>query len=526
MKKLAAIYARVSTEKQDAENKVSIEMQLADCEAYCRERGYTIVARYVDNKKYKSRGKMAEPSGTRSDRPQFQAMLKASRGGCFDVVVAWKEDRLCRGIYAAAPLGKVLEDTSITIELVKEQFDPRMFFVKAAIGQMEVENIKERMRMGKRGKAERGFVVGNGVAPYGYAYESNDQCPGSLEVVEAEARAVQLIFQWYADSKSLHEVIKLLSQDETIPPPRRGRGWYKASLAVILSNELYVGTMYYNKTRVVNGKRVSLPKEEWIGIPVPAIVDQRVFEAVQQRMAYNREHRRRQPKYKYLLSGMLCCGEPGCGYAMFGITVKRPNGGLNSYYRCGACSRMEANHKIKYHRAGAVDAAVWGVVREILLSPEQLRLGIEARREEAQCRNAALFERLDYLQHELVKTQRRLDALLDKYIDPDSPIGKGEYRRKKEELERARLILQREATDLSDRLQEVDVTDEDLETIEEFCAKVAEGLEQATFEDKREILKLLRVQGLIYFDQKEGAYVVEVTGMFDGERVSSLSNPS
>jgi len=322
-------------------------------------------------------------------------MLKAARDGYFDVMVAWKEDRLCRGIYAAAPLGKALEDTSITIELVKEQFDPRMFFVKAAIGQMEVENIKERMRMGKRGKAERGFVVGNGVAPYGYAYKSDDQCPGSLEVVEAEMRAVQLMFQWYADGKSLHEIIKLLSRDKTIPPPRRGKGWYKASLAVMLSNELYAGTMYYNKTRMVNGKRVPLPKEEWIGIAVPAVVDPKTFGAVQQRMAYNRERRRRQPKYKYLLSGMLSCGEPGCGYAMFGITVKRPNGRLNSYYRCGACSRMEANHKMKYHRAGVVDAAVWGVVQGILLSPEQLRLGIEARREEAQRRNVALFERLD-----------------------------------------------------------------------------------------------------------------------------------
>jgi len=62
MSRRAAIYARVSTEKQDAENKVSIEMQLADCEAYCRKHGYTIVARHVDNKKYRSRGKMVEPS--------------------------------------------------------------------------------------------------------------------------------------------------------------------------------------------------------------------------------------------------------------------------------------------------------------------------------------------------------------------------------------------------------------------------------------------------------------------------------
>jgi DNA invertase Pin-like site-specific DNA recombinase len=127
--KRAAIYARVSVPRlQDAEEKVSIEAQVRDCEEVCRAKGYQVVARYIDNAPYRVKGRLVDPSGTRSDRPQYLAMLEAARRGEFDVIVAWKEDRLCRGIYSAVPLGRVLEETKVAVELVKETFDPGMFF--------------------------------------------------------------------------------------------------------------------------------------------------------------------------------------------------------------------------------------------------------------------------------------------------------------------------------------------------------------------------------------------------------------
>lgn len=77
--KRAAIYARVSSERQAAEDKVSIEVQLAEGEAHCRERGYTIVARYVDKERYRVKGKLVQPSGQRKDRPQYLSMIKPRR---------------------------------------------------------------------------------------------------------------------------------------------------------------------------------------------------------------------------------------------------------------------------------------------------------------------------------------------------------------------------------------------------------------------------------------------------------------
>lgn len=108
--KRAAIYARISNEHQAGEDWVSIEAQLVDCEAYCRERGYVVVARYVDKERYRSKGKLVQPSGQRKDRPQYVAMLKAAQAREFDMIIAWKEDRLYRGMYAAMPFAEVLDE--------------------------------------------------------------------------------------------------------------------------------------------------------------------------------------------------------------------------------------------------------------------------------------------------------------------------------------------------------------------------------------------------------------------------------
>ena len=71
--KRAAIYARVSKAyKAEEETRVSIEEQIADCEAYCEERGYAIVARYVDKDKYRVRGKLKRMGRILGKRPDWK----------------------------------------------------------------------------------------------------------------------------------------------------------------------------------------------------------------------------------------------------------------------------------------------------------------------------------------------------------------------------------------------------------------------------------------------------------------------
>ncbi|MCQ3980172.1 MAG: hypothetical protein DPW09_42700 [Anaerolineae bacterium] len=161
--KRAAIYARVSNEHQAGEDRDSIEAQLVDCEAYCQGRGYVVVVHYVDKERYRSKGKLVQPSGQRKDRPQYVAMLKAAQAREFDVIIAWKEDRLYRGMYVAMPFAEVLDemDKRLEVELVKDPFDRKMLGIKAALGKIEVDNIKERMDMGRCARLEKGEMLGS-----------------------------------------------------------------------------------------------------------------------------------------------------------------------------------------------------------------------------------------------------------------------------------------------------------------------------------------------------------------------------
>lgn len=154
----AAIYRRVSSEAQG--ERVSPEVQLAECEAHAVAKGYAVTAVYTDIEKYRVRGRWVEPSGTRVDRPDFRRMLADGQAGTFDVLIAWKEDRLYRGVKPAVLVDEMIEAAHVRVELVKEQFDRKMLFIKASIGKIELENIRERTEMGHRERVRNGMHFG------------------------------------------------------------------------------------------------------------------------------------------------------------------------------------------------------------------------------------------------------------------------------------------------------------------------------------------------------------------------------
>lgn len=156
--KRAAIYIRVSSERQ-AIDKISPDAQEADCREYCLAHGFAVVALYRDvGKKYRSGGKLVEPSGTRSDRPYLRHMLEDARNGKFDVIVAWREDRLYRGYRPMLDVLDCMDETHIEIELVKETFDKRLAPVKAWAARMELDARQDRITMGIAGRLDSGKV--------------------------------------------------------------------------------------------------------------------------------------------------------------------------------------------------------------------------------------------------------------------------------------------------------------------------------------------------------------------------------
>jgi len=133
-----AIYARVSTEKQDNEN------QLVQLREFASKQGWNVVAEYVDRE-----------SGAKSDRAEFQRMFADASTRKFDLVLFWALDRLSReGVLQTLQHLNRLENHGVGFRSFTEQyFDSCGIFREAVISIMATLAKQERVRRSERTKA-------------------------------------------------------------------------------------------------------------------------------------------------------------------------------------------------------------------------------------------------------------------------------------------------------------------------------------------------------------------------------------
>jgi DNA invertase Pin-like site-specific DNA recombinase len=141
----AAIYARVSTTDQTCEN------QLLELRQYCKARGWSIWAEFIDN----------GVSGSKDRRPALDDLVAHARRRRFDVLVCWRLDRLGRSLRHLVTLLGDLHDLGIGFISLGEGIDlgtpagRLQLHILAALAEFERSRIQERVRAGlARVKAE------------------------------------------------------------------------------------------------------------------------------------------------------------------------------------------------------------------------------------------------------------------------------------------------------------------------------------------------------------------------------------
>ena len=211
MTRRAVIYIRTSSETQG--EKSSPLEQEADCLHLAQEKGLQVVHVYRDVEKYRAGNKMVEPSGSRSERPGLLAMLNNAASDEFDVILAWREDRLYRGLHSMLTVLETVQDYKIEILLAKENFDSKIAPVRAWAAQMELEGMKERLGMGVKARLKAG-KANTGQDRYGYLRVGD-----KIHIVEEEADWVRKIFDWYNQGVSLLQIRERLIADNA---PQKG----------------------------------------------------------------------------------------------------------------------------------------------------------------------------------------------------------------------------------------------------------------------------------------------------------------
>ena len=282
-----ALYVRVSTTSQMEEG-YSIEEQKAKLESYCDIKDWHIYKVYTDG----------GFSGSTTERPALEQLIKDAQSKLFDTVLVYKLDRLSRSQKDTLYL---IEDIFLknNIEFVSllENFDTSTPFGRAVIGllsvfaQLEREQIKERMQLGKLGRAKAGKSMMWAKTSYGYNYNKDT---GTMTVNEYEALAVKEIYASYLAGMSITKLRDKINEEYPKQP-----AWSYRTIRGILANPVYCGLNQY-KGQTFQGTH-------------KAIISLDDFEQTQRELAKRQQTAKelsnpRPFQAKYMLSGLAQCG--------------------------------------------------------------------------------------------------------------------------------------------------------------------------------------------------------------------------
>ncbi|GHO81833.1 DNA recombinase [Ktedonobacter sp. SOSP1-85] len=497
--KQVALYARVSSEQQ-AEAK-TIESQLEEIKRQITADGFDLatVLEFVDD----------GYSGSTLVRPALERLRDVAAAGGMDRLYVHCPDRFARN-YAYQVLlveeltGRGVEVIFLNRPLGQTPEDQLLLQVQGVIAEYERAKFCERSRRGKRHAAQEGRVGILCHAPYGYRYVNKQEGGGEarFEIVFDEARIVQQVYAWVGQERcTINEVCRHLHQ-AGIRTQTGKEHWDHKTIWDMLKNPAYKGEAAFGKTRWLPvGPRLraprgrpaqsrrgyagnDAPKEEWITIPVPALVDVALFDAVQEQLEENRRRARIPEKgSRYLLQGLLVCAK--CGYAYCG----RTNDERNAYYRCGGAMNIprQGFERVCWNkelRMDQTDALVWQEVCRLLENPERLEQEYRQRLQPQQKPNEQ-----EGLAVQIGKLRRGMARLIDSYAD--ELIDKQEFEPR---VIHIRERIQRLEEQLQCLKEEVEVEEEVrliLGRLETFAAKVKDGLQNADFQTRREIIRAL-----------------------------------
>jgi len=493
------IYARVSTEAQEARG--TIGSQLEVLRARVAVEGEDLVAEFIDD----------GCSGARLDRPGLDALRDAAETGAIEAVWCLSPDRLARSYAYQILILDELARYRVPVRFTDAPplDDPQgrlLVQIQGVIAEHERAKFAERGRRGKLYRARAGEVL-SGKVPYGYRrVPRGADGPAHVIVHEPEAIVVRRVFADFLAGVTLRHLAVSLSA-EGIASPDNKAVWRFSTICRLLRNEAYVGRLYWNRTHtaydpIVGRQRLlQRPREEWIEIPIPAIITEETFEAVQHAARDNATYspRRTEPD-TFLLRRLLRCAH--CGVKLVCMRARRADR-VTRYYVCphrdpwraGGPERCCPEHRV---RSDELDEFVFDQVRQLLTRPELLLAGEQAIAQHTPTPDdellvaqlARLDRRLDGAQAE----RRRLADLYQAGVIDDTEMVRraGELDARRRHLDDERDALLAERTEL---LKDNNLT----RRITDFAQRATAGIDALDFEGRQHLLRLVledvRVRG-------------------------------
>ena len=371
--KRVALYARVSTTRQ-AEHDLSIPDQVRQMQEYAAARNWVVVSEFI------------EPGASATDdrRPQFQRMIDAASSSDrpFDAVLVHSMSRFFRDQFQSEFYVRRLRRARVAVISITQPFEDNSTgnLIRSILGSFDEyqsrENAKHTLRAMQE-NARQAFWNGS-TPPFGYRAVASEKrgmkLKKRLEIDSEEADIVRRIYDLALGREGVVVGIKAIVKRLNAERVRfRGKPFHIANVHRILSSETYAGTLYFNQRHARTGDLK--PREEWIAVPVPAIIERSDFDRLQAALA-DRNPRRVPPRVvsgPTLLTGLARCGTCGSG-----MTIRTGKGGRYRYYTCAGCAQkgptLCPGRSISMP---ALDDAVMDFMIAELLVPERLAVVLE-----------------------------------------------------------------------------------------------------------------------------------------------------
>ena len=326
-----AIYARYSS---DLQNPSSIDAQVQLCHELIKDKFN------VEPEDVMIFSDSAKSGENIANREGFKNLVDFIRAGQVDVVVAEGLDRISRSLTDTSHTYDIFTHYKTKIFTAHEgEINELHIGLKGTMNSLFMKDLKAKILRGQKERTRAGFHMGS--PSYGYYVirgkvdEKNQNVNGIRKINPEQAKIVKLIFEQYANGESIAQIMRNLDE-KGIPSPK-GKKWVRKTILGlrekeegILRNEIYIGTLVYNKTRIVvnpetkKSQMIVKPKEEWVRGYVPhlRIIDDELWKKARNRdlfVGYKRMPLKPKPVRKKqdlkpnqsALTGFVFCGVCG-----------------------------------------------------------------------------------------------------------------------------------------------------------------------------------------------------------------------
>lgn len=522
---IAAIYSRKSKFSEKGE---SVENQIEMCKEYLR-RNYSKVE---DIRIYEDEGF----SGGNINRPEFKKLLIDAKKNKFNVLICYRLDRISRNVADFSNTIEELQRHNIDFVSIKEQFDTSspmgraMMNIAAVFAQLERETIAERIKDNMLELAKTGRWLG-GTPPLGYKSEAveysnqygKDKKMFKLSIVPEEIETVKLIYKLYLEKRGFASVATHMCKNKY--KGKNGGEFSRATVEQIIINPVYCisdenifkwfkeqdtttygvpdgmhGLMVYNKRKESGKKPNSI--DQWIvsigrheGI-IPSDMWIKCQDILRENKA--KTSPRSGTGNKFLLSGMVVCGECGSGMASWSHYNQKRNF-MERYYRCNLKNRASNRCSNKMLNAYKAEEYI-----------ENYLLGLDIGS------LISTYNEKDKPKADKNSIVKKLSKL-KKQVDDNNKIIKGLVRKLaleenieliqtlKEEIGDTKIEnneLQKQITELTNSMEDYEVKEDFVKMIEEALVNFKKFYKLVDVDSKRILIKSL-VKNIIWHGENE-----------------------